>query len=326
MSIDNLDLSSYSFIIPELWKQDWEDAVQRAEGVEKNIIVTQARAANLLKGIKDKTVTPYMLAWMNIWAKIFSLLDSVYAAMYRNSSFTLDILNRTAIETFLHAHVISEPFKHSKSTKNYRRIIIDRLCAYTAWTLLEDKSLLWESLKKQNLDMIWSPAPTNRIRGNPSFLEIYEAMHGRLDLESGSSWLRVERNKHENQLHKERNRIDKWLQHPQLSEWVENIGLLTRNSGKTSVSFFAIFDEDERSIRKRFISLNMGFAYVIYKRTSMLIHGSSMDQFVHISDTHIAPKFFSTQDEAESAAKDVCSVCNTVILLLALMQKQLSCG
>ena len=171
--------------------------------------------------------------------------------------------------------------------------------------------------------MVWNPAPANRVKWNHLFLQMYETMYGKLDLETDPPCLRIERKKQEAQLRKDSNRIEKWFRHPQLREWVEKIALVARNSKANSVSFFAIFNENERSVRQRFINLNMGFAYMTYKRTSMLLHGSSMDQFIYTGDTNIAPKFFSTQDEAESAAKDLCSTCNTVILLLALMQKQL---
>jgi hypothetical protein len=73
-------------MIPELWKQGWDDAIRKSEGVEQSIIIAQARAANLLKEIKDKTVTPQSLAWITLWTKCFSLLDGAYAAMSRNSS------------------------------------------------------------------------------------------------------------------------------------------------------------------------------------------------------------------------------------------------
>jgi len=317
------DLESYIFAIPELWEQDWEASIQESEGVEKSIIIAQARAANLLKTIKDKTVTPDRLAWMSLWTKSFCLLDGAYAAMSRNSLFSLEVLNRIALEVYLHTHVIAEPLMPPESTMQYKETVIDRLCAYTAWTLLEDRELFWEHSKKRNLDMIWSPAPANSIKRNRALLEKYESVHGELELETDPSWLRAERRKQEDQLHKNTNRIDEWLRHPQLREWTRKIAVLAQKTKPKSLSFFAIFNEDDKSIRQRLINLNQGFAYLSYQQASILIHGSSMDQFFHVKNDNLFPKLVATHDEAESIAKIVCSNCTNIILLLALIQRKL---
>jgi hypothetical protein len=199
-----------------------------------------------------------------------------------------------------------------KSSMKCKETISDRLCAFTAWTLLEDKNLFWEHSKKQNLDMIWNHKPANGIKRNHALLEKYESIYGMLESETDPSWLR-----------NSRNRIDEWLRHPPLIEWTKIIRDIANNSKPKPVSFFSIFNEDERSIRKRLVDLNLGFAYLSYMQSSMLIHGSSTDQFFVLTNDHVAPKFFASHDDAEDTAKSVCSFSTNIILLLAIIQKRL---
>lgn len=150
------DMNSFSFVIPEFNESDWRNAIEAAEGFDQKLLICRAKVMSLRTSIKDQQVTPALLAWVNLWSKCLLILDGAQSAWSGNSSFTLDILGRVATENWLHVFTILEGDKASVS--NDRERLHGRLCAYTAWTLSEDKRLNWELSTKQMLDMVWDPS------------------------------------------------------------------------------------------------------------------------------------------------------------------------
>lgn len=318
------DMNSFSFVIPEFIESDWREAIEATEGFERELLLCRAKVMSLRTLIKDQQVTPALLAWVNLWSKCLLILDGAQSAWSGNSSFTLDILGRIATENWLHVFTILECVKASAS--NVRERMNRCLCAYTAWTLSEDKRLNWELSKKQMLDMVWDPKPAQNIKYNPEALAFHEANFGKLTIDTDPVNLRIDRKKHEEQIRNERDRLDTWLRHPDLKEWITKIRDLTEAMKPQSVPFFALFNIEEKSIGKKMWKAGFGLEYHGYKQSSALIHGSTIEQLNLTMNDKVIPKTFVPDNDLDAKADIIRSTCIAAGLMLALIQKMVWAG
>jgi len=152
----------YVIKVPTIWDRNWEDAIDKAEGIEKTILVFQARAANLLKSIDDFKATPDRLAWLSLWTKAFSAIDSVWGALERNSEYVLEIVSRVAFETLLHVKTIAEPLTDNITnlTPDSYKKATDRLRAYTVWCCWNDQQYYKEYLNFRNMEATYDAKPS----------------------------------------------------------------------------------------------------------------------------------------------------------------------
>lgn len=329
-------LDAYTIIVPELWKMadEWRAALEEADGAEKHCVLVQLRAVNLLKTIRDAPATPERLAWMTLWTRVFSLLDGVRGALDRHGVFAIDILARAAFESVLHTQAIIEPViqlheleksKLGRTTvaesarRNAWTQAIDQLRAYTAWCLWADRRYCEELGHPRTQDGIWDPDPVRAIAADPESLRAFEAFHGPLDLRNEHD-LERDRLAQEAGLQARRERLDTWLADARLKSWVAK---LTAQSvaNPTGASFFSLLFDDQRSIASRLGRRGERFAYFRYMRGSLLLHGSTCDEMMHVGKTVLAPAFSGDDEDTAHAGDDVANSCNLIVLGLFLMQK-----
>ena len=166
--MEPLDPRKLKLLIPDIWDTEWVEAIEEAEGLDEFLLSIQARAAHLLKPINDYDVTFERLAWLSLWTRAFSILDGVRAAILRESIFLLQVLARMEFELVLHTHTIlaSDP--------------VDRLRAYCAWCISNDRSFQRKVVDPKTLDAVWDVEPVRQLIENPSDLEIHERLFGPL--------------------------------------------------------------------------------------------------------------------------------------------------
>ena len=179
----------------------------------------------------------------------------------------------------------------------------------------------WELSKKQTLEMIWDPTPAQNIKINPKALAFHESNFGALTIDTDSVSLRIDRMKHEEQIRHERERLDAWLKHPDIRGWNTKIRELTETMKPQSVSFFALFNIEEKSIGKKMWKAGFGLGYYSYKQSSALIHGSTIEQLNLTMNGKVIPKTFVPDNELDAKADMIRSTCNAAGLMLALIQK-----
>jgi len=332
MSTSNYDIKNYSFVFPNFSEDDWIERINETDGFNKSLLITQIRLLNLIKSINDKQVTPARLAWVNLWTKCMSLLDATSAALTGNSTFILDVLGRISTETLLHALTIADPFfksydkKNKLVTDNSMKIvdkIVDRLCAYTAWALSADVNFIkWEFMKKANLDMIWDPEPARSIKYNSREYNKYKSIFGEITIDIDPVTLRIGRKKQEEELMFARKRIETWLNHPDLFEWQKTIREYNEQIKPNTVSFFALFNETEKTIRRKMQNIDLGIGYLNYKKASLLIHGSTIEQMNLINNNMIYQITPSSREDIEASAELVRSECNNIALCLEIFKRQ----
>jgi hypothetical protein len=329
-------IEDFSFVIHPLWEKEWSEAFAEAQGGTKQLIALQSRLANMLKCINNVTVNAERLAWFGLWTKTFAILDGARAALARNSQYVLQMLSRVTFESMLHIRTICEPvsklyelksatFKTQISEQAEQRAwndAIERMRAYTAWCLWNDRQFYQELIDERTLNDVWNPNPARDIANDPEKLAIHEALFGPLDVEINSTQLKKGRSKQERQLRLNLNRVEAWLNHSDIQSWFTKLNEL-KESPQYKTSFFALFNETEESISKRLQSFELRFAYASYMQGSMIIHGSTLDQLFHIGDDKFVPLFFGINGQAEALAVDVGKGCNQIMILLFFLQQHL---
>ena len=299
----------YEFNIPPLWeKVEWQKFIDTSEGALKKVVIIEARAANILKKIKDfKKVTPERLAWLSIWTKSFSALESIVVNKPL-SVYLEDTISRITLEIQLILNTILDPLfafyklkdsnckitDFDKSESDAIMDVLDRMCAYTAWGLWNDKKYYSEALRKKHLDQIWDPNPVDEIISDPNRKKAYESIFGPLPLETNSGLI-IQRKKQEKYFINERDRVTSWLEHPNLKPWVmkiENIG--------DNCKFWQLFNIENSSMHKIIKDTDIEFAYISYKSGSMTLHGSTIDNFLSISENKkLFPRFLMSDKECD---------------------------
>ncbi|HUW49015.1 MAG TPA: hypothetical protein VMW36_09775 [Patescibacteria group bacterium] len=305
------NFGDFKLNIPQLWEKDWDEAISDAEGISKEILKVQFGAARLLKGIDDFTLTPERLAWTTLWTRLFSSLEAALLAVNKNSEYTLRIISRAVFEDSLHGQMLLE---HDQDDWD----VNDKLCAYVAWCLWNDRQVFTEVL--DNLDKIWSSSPTNDIALNPKMRNAFESVFGKLNLQSEHK-LAWEKQKQKERAEETLERIKSWMEHPKLQPWLKRIKYLKKN--RIRPSFYSLLDENTNNVRKRAEDSDIDFGYVLFKESSNLIHGSTIEQLLVHSDSSITPRFTGFSQETASSADYICGTCRSLTVLLYLIQKEL---
>lgn len=328
-----VDIDKLTLNIPKLWEKDWNTAIEMASGAQKEILVYQTRAANLLKDITDREATFERLAWLTIWTKVFAIADSLHGLLDRNSQYILEVTSRISFEQMLQIQTIMKPIIVLNENKSISvtsealaeetawKTVLKRLQAYTAWCLWNDRLFLDRLLNFKTLEAIWDPLPARNIPTDPNKRAQYEQIFGELDLETDDLKLRKGRFRQQDRGHHNLHRIKTWLADPRLSVWINKIERL--KSSRQTVSFFSLLDESEASIRRRLKSWGKEFMYVSYLQSSLMIHGSTMDQFLIFRNGVFTPKFNGNTEEVESSASFVASTLNNIILSLHILKNHL---
>ena len=328
----------YALLIPHLWEKEdqWQAALVDVEGAEKELILCQVRAVNLLKYIPDSKGSPERLAWLSLWAKVFSALEGTRGALGREAEAAIAVLARVAFESALHVHAILEPVhilerlkgsNAAKTTVTDRardgawNEVVDRLRAYAAWCLWSDRLYYEELLDPRTLEGVYDPQPTRELVSDPQARAAHEAFFGPLDLRNEHE-LQADRSNYEREIKSFLGRVKDWLADRRLEPWVRR---LTRRAPAESSgsSFFSLLDDSSVGVARRLHSLGLRFSYSRYVRGSMLVHGSTLDQSLYVVADSIAPVLGSLNFDAQAAARDVCGSCNQVVLGLHLAQKKI---
>lgn len=329
-----IDLEKLELWIPRLWEKDWQNAINNASGIEKDLLIIQNRAANLLSQISDKRVTFARLAWLNLWTKLFSTLEGAFCAIPKNSLYVLRMLGRASFEQALHAKTIMEPilnaFSDLKDSKervmpksllcNLKKRAVNRLEAYAAWCIWNDLTFYERLVCPETLDAAWDAEPAQKILRNLERLEAYESVYSQLKIETDEKELKKGRLRQQDEGRHELHRLRKWLDHPDLKGWHEKLKKSKKNNPMT---FFTLVGEDPRGVPKTLKEFDLYFGYSLYFEGSMAIHGSSLYQFLHLGNKSAMPLLAGTDDEVSGKAEEIGGNCSQVIIALIFLGRQI---
>jgi hypothetical protein len=312
-------------------EEEWLKVIGELEGRQKDAAVIRARGYHLLKEVNEAKATPERAGWLNLWAKTLVALESAISAFQYRSDLFLQIISRSTAEWILHVLVLIDPICDlmaleqsnrkvlisSRSREYSLKQTVDRLRAYAAWCLWSDKVYYKELIHPETLAGTWDPSPAKEILADDKARELYERFFGRLESETDEKILRERRKKMERVFSKKIDRIDEWLSDPHLKPWSNKILELSKKK-RGGVTFFTLFDP-EATISKRLQKHGLRFGYAMYSESSMLLHGSTMEKFIVIGDSFLAPKLQTDASEAESTFVKVISDCNSLFFKLGLI-------
>ena len=299
-------LSDYRLVIPSIWEQDWEEALNSSQGIEHELILAQAKGAHLLRAINESQSSSERLGWLCLWSKAFAALEVVASALSNDAKLALQLTARNVFELSLHVHVVVDPVLHlysmtqssakvtiSRRSKEWvHRQTIDRLRAYTAWCLWHDRAYYQEMLDPRTLTGIWNAEPAKSIKSDKKALEQYEHLFGKLAAEVDEKKLRAQRAAMQEMLAFKVKRIEEWLEDPQLRPWKSKLEEAAKET-RGSIPFFYLFDKADKSVPSRLRKIGLRFGYYSHMLSSNVSHGSSMEYFVHIGDDTVIPDFIA---------------------------------
>jgi hypothetical protein len=322
-------LENSYFSIPRLWEKGWQEAINNASGTEKNILIIQKRASDLLKQINDKKITFSRLAWLNIWTRVFSILEGIFCALPKNSLYVLRLLGRTSFEMTLQIQSIMKPVlriqqtleKENKKTiassplKNGEDESIKRLEAYAAYCIWNDCLYYDQLVNPENLKDVWNRKPAEQIYRDLNRLAAYEAIYGKLKVETNERELKKGRLRQQNEGLHRLHRLQTWLDHPDLKHWHNRL------KKDKLMTFFTLIGEKRTSVKRELNGNGLSFGYPVYSEGSMVIHGSTIDQFIHFCENSMTPLCIAADYEIADKAEEIGNNCNQVILLLYFLLK-----
>ncbi len=325
-------LSGYDLTLPQVPSDDeWQKMLRALEGMNKEAAIVKAKGCSLLENIHETKATTERIGWLNIWAKTLMVLESAISAYEIHSGFLLNILSRAAFEWVLHILTIIDPLSNffnqthnnpkveinTRSIDLMKKPVINRLRAYTAWCLCSDKKYYEEISGSRTLDGIWNPDPARDLIRNKQASEFYEQFIGKLDIEVADEEISKGRHDFKRKYKGRIDRIDHWLQDPNLRPWADKIRRLPYNED----NFFSLFKkEDERSsIRSQLLKHKVQFSYGLYSASSMILHGSTMEHFMMLGDTFVAPRLAFEESKTDAQFDLIVSDCNMIFLYLGML-------
>lgn len=293
---------------------DWNAMVAETEGVEKELLTTLARGANLLKPINDFAANFERVAWLSLWTKCFSNVQGALSALRGRSEYFLEVLSRTSFEVLLHVLTITEASP------------TERLRGYSAWCLWNDRSFQIEFVDPRTLDGIWDPKPAARILDDPSTRHAYEQLFGPIEVETDRRALAKGRLRQQHEERLRLHRLEAWLEHPDLCEWYAKLLAATKGRKNKQVIFFALFNTSDRSVAQRLESLQMRFLYISYVKGSLHVHGSTLEHSLDLHEGALTPRV-SGHDESLAALAygigGLGGICDSAFIQLELLRRKL---
>lgn len=311
---------------------DWQQAVESASGLIRDILSAQTGGVRLLQNINETKATTERIGWLNLWAKTFAALETVAAAITHRSKLGLLHCQRNTFELMLQAHTILDPIRKldnkapGKSRIEYSeygmRNTVDRLRAYTAWCLWHDKAYYNEVLNPKSMRDVWNFEFFDAMQKKTSPSPMFERFLEKIEPEMNEKrFLQISRSVRRMYTDKIK-QIDEWMADPRLRKWSDTIARVSRQN-IVGVPFFLLFDRSDGSIPKRLLKEGMRFTYPAYILSSIASHGSSMEEFINIEGNSIKPVLTGDKKQMETLAPEVILRCRHIITILKTINDEM---
>lgn len=311
-----------TFVVPKFEKVELLETLSHYEGVEQDLIRSEVWALEVVQKLIGIGVSAESLAWLSIWQKIYECVHAALAGMREESSFTLAAANRSMSELMMSVSVIAEPLTTAVnetkgasldlgSTKMPWKQVRRRLRAFCGWCIARDLDRHTNLLNKKVLADIFDPEPARKIiRGDPNALAAHIALSGDIE-ELSDSEAENDRNNFEKGILTQKRQLEKLIEEFDLADWTAR--------AERADTFFSLFDDSQTSIPKRLRAIGMSFSYPSFIRTSQVIHGSSLDLSVGLTETVAYPQAPYDRKDGELDAKQVASLAKYALILMNMM-------
>lgn len=313
--------------------KDWQQAVESASGLIQDILKAQTNGVRLLQTINEPMASTERIAWLNIWAKVFAVLEAVAASITHCSKLVLLLSQRNSFELMLQMHTIIDPIRNLRKAAPHRsrsndpeeyalRSSIDRLRAYTAWCLWHDKAYYKEILNPKSMRDIWDFEFFHEIQKAAKTSQVLEQFLEKADMQFDEASL-IEGSRNMRKLYTEKiKQIDEWMTDPHLQKWAHIIAQAARKN-VIGVPFFVLFDQSDASIPKRLLKEGLRFSYPTYILSSIASHGSSMEEYLTIQGDSIKPMLVGDNDQINILAPEIIFRCQHIFTLLEMINQKM---
>jgi hypothetical protein len=294
--------------VPTFTAEQLEPLLTQGNGPVAKLARAQKYSLELLHGLDGTTVTPERLAWIVIWSRSCQLLAAAKTAFLAESQFLISIAFRGATECYLHAQFFVEPVLELNALANAkamtvrvapsaesraREVMKDRLRGYAAWCLREDRKALRAA--RGTLQDLYDGTDAQELLRDEPHRTFHERFFGPIPT-ANQHELDRDRQTHADYIDRRLRWIDFWLRDQQLDVWTRRLDDEEQKSGPQSTSFFAALGAEGASIRKRLKHLTIGFVYTTYSEASQMLHGSTVLNFLQISESEVSPHFGQASD------------------------------
>lgn len=295
-----MDEVQASFLIPTWDRTSFAKDYKDAEGVEREFIKAADWACRIAQFLQGAPIAGPTVGWYALWAKHFQMIHAARRAFMGESSVLLHLLDRPLFELFLQASTIGNPRWCGGDPESSDfddipadeppEVLRDRLAAYCAWCLEQDRRLIESRLEPEMLDSAFDYRwQRNFARSMGADLERHEREFGEIEI-VGDAEARLDRERYEKRLGQQRNEIDRLIEDLDLSEWIDRT---REHKGKRpSIHFPELFaasqQQKAKSVRTTLRTMGMPLAYLTYGEQSGLLHQSSLLQVIHFSDRGVS--------------------------------------
>lgn len=167
---------------------------------------------------------------------------------------------------------------------------------YTAWCLYYDLNR-WKGLADSGyLEWLYDPRPTRDfLEVLADRREVWESVLGEVE-EQTDAEAESEAEAARQVGEARAARLERWLTNPPLNVWYRTLKALGKKP-----SLYKLFEEDERTVRRRLEKLGIPYAYQSYADTSSIVHGSTLENTLHLTGSVASPMVGSSGRELDSA-------------------------
>lgn len=291
-----MPLADYTLELPllALLRQDWDGQIREADGLRKRMLQQQQIALHALNEVNAEPTTPEKLAWLVLWTRAFDLQRAAFDLCWTLSQGICVPLFRLAMELSVHVSAIRAPFDDLAEGPNDPNeawpAVADRLRGYAAWCLIHDLKIAQDFLHDDYVTNAFIATPRDDTPNSPVQRAIGDWLWGKPEVVSEAEAEHDAKNwKRERTA--ELARIQDWLCEPSLSDWSRRICEMRHPKRLHQLpSLYELFGTTEQSMYARMRSQQQSHLYRHYAQTSNLLHGSTIEQYIVVSDHTVIPR------------------------------------
>lgn len=319
------ELEAVRLEIPELLlSYNWDEAINANQGETVKLLKVCKMQSETLRKSSNWPVTPETLTWMTLWTRNFnllqgtiSILESQVGIAKAGQEFTLRMLWRPAFELWVTLNFIFTGSAGLFRAHEIEKQTLDqRLCAYLAWCLWNDKEFAHKLTQGWRLDRLFGNGEVPTPEANQGLNQGLELLWGDEKAADAAGERETKRLVRLNSLN-DRNQLGKWLQHEKLRDFEDQI----RN--ERPLNYFELVDPENKSLLGVLRSSWTEAGYPAYQEGSALIHGSTFVRHMELINDHIFPRIAASDDVVQQQAGHIRRHCNFNALTIQWIQEKM---
>ncbi|GEM_PF-6035905 len=320
-------LSDYSIVLPkaDLSPECWEKNISSAPEAEKLLVQRWYLILKELAKIEDFTATPERMAWMAMWQTAKATWRATQVACEGDSSFLTEMLSRSLTEAFLRSETIVYPFsiQPDPPTAATESAVTDRLRAYTAWCLWNDRLYLQEFGDGRTMRNNYDASLARNIVNDENFLKGFKVFFGEtVPLVTDQEQLDENRRQANYEINTAASLISDFLEDESLSGWVAKLHQLEKEYGN-AIPFPALFPESQfdKGVKRRLYQIGHRHHYHRYMKQSALLHHSTLMNWFSVAPKEMQMHFGIPRSDDHEASICYHAVHTQLLFLLMLFPR-----